>query len=100
MATNPRLPTEPEREAVMGLVVEQLGGEAPPDDPTDGRLFVVEGYQTDHPGYAGPVAVLLDGDGGAQVIGLFQDPDTGNVAEASPLNTDPARAAGGAGAGP
>jgi hypothetical protein len=36
-------------------------------------LIIVEGFATDSPGYAGPIAVVIDGTGGAMTFGFDDD---------------------------
>lgn len=80
-----RSPEGDERAAVRRALVDLYDEEAASVAQLDERLFVVESYTTDSPGYTGPVAVLLNGDGGATVFGLFQDEVEGRVETAEPL---------------
>lgn len=86
-----RDPTDDEREAVLDALAALM------DDETarayrEGYerdhypLIVVENYTTDAPGYSGPVAVQLHGNGQADVFGLFQKEGTGEIDRAEPLN--------------
>lgn len=87
-----REPTDGEKAAIHDGI-EQLWDKEVADtfrEDTDDHypLFIIDSYTTDMPGYSGPVGVQLFGEGSALVFGLWEDPDTGEIDRAEPLNTD------------